>query len=534
VFNTKQKHNHKNKGPSSSTVSHSRNTNQIDNTAEVIQQSSLDDLTPENILQLQRIHGNQFVNKLVQRSAKNQHEPATVIQRKKDSQKQGLLSEEPDGGSMDMGLLNIDDPVYTNPFEDPNMPIPDVSDVDENDPNYPFYIGDESTTLGKEDKMKVGKGGSTGKFEDLGKFGKVGYDSYKIGDVGSKGFGNSVNENMDDVQSSKAEMSDAVKGFGPKMKSAMQETKSAAEGTTGLEDSDVGAIGVSGGVSKAGEVLKPMIGAITSTAGPFLTIIGAVLGGVFKIYNGVNDTIKAKTVYSALNAKAKELVDKIANEDENSNETTSLLQSQSTDVGEFAAYGKAKVLRRFIGKAFDTAIAIGQFISQILAYFTGPVAAIFGGIELALGLVKAAKNISTKIKGLFKAIFGKRGKNREKNANFIVEKAIGGDEDAINTLLGMGAFGDSWMEALQAATGLTDGATMLGSKTLGKANVKLEHTKKKLSMGTTVKVKDKNDQAALLAPPSTKGEVADYFALLKKTKLLKVYTKFIFKELSST
>ncbi len=174
------------------------------------------------------------------------------------------------------------------------------------------------------------------------------------------------------------------------------------------------------------------------------------------------------------------------------------------------AYAFAKTKRGFWINLARAVVSAGQFIARMITFLSGASAAFISeAVNGALALSKSVVRVGQMVKGVYKAIRSKRGKRRLEAANTIVDKAINGDEQMLQLILDLKPFDvkTRFMHHIKhglAVTGHT--VASLKSDTLGTTDY---NTKSK----RRVKVKQLK---RLLEVPKTKEDLKDYLAVAQE------------------
>lgn len=146
-------------------------------------------------------------------------------------------------------------------------------------------------------------------------------------------------------------------------------------------------------------------------------------------------------VLAAATAKDKHTKSNAYNAHRKGKEMTSKSKAKPQDVEDIANYASAKNTRAMFEAWADVMQALATVASGVLTIVGATVA----GVGALVGLVVGAANIGVKAlrglgrtgKAFFKMIMGTRGKNRNTNANKLVDLAMGGNSEAAEMLLQM-------------------------------------------------------------------------------------------------
>jgi len=536
-------------------------------------------MTPENILQLQRQFGNKFVSNLVQRqqttntseTSKIQRHPfPKMLQRDDDDENLGLLnndSMESDNSTFEtFGPLEPEEK-STNPFES-DEPF-EMPDNDSNEPN-PFdeMMNEENDKKGQNPNLKVDNMGYTGKVGKGLSLGKGVYTGYKTGDdisqlvsdtslnkhIGkgtdyvsnktSKGVKNLLN-----IKSSDNDDDTSKKGAGwwSKIKSAI------ATIIEGIKEGKQKGVNFFAPVMNAIGQVKDVLEDMAKYSIPFISTIVSAITGAYSVYSSWS-TYQA---FDIAGKEAKQLLE--ANEDENTNEKTSLLKDKSSSKS--ARYAAAKTFRAFWSKLASFGLTLGKGIAEIAALFTGGATE---AIALGLSLAKSAQKAVGYAKALYKIIKGTKGKNRALHANKIMENADDGNEDSLKLLLDLGLTGDIWMGKLATKLDVKydptykDYTEVLYSRFLGKVkdnvvsfgsnignnlaketrSMNKEHGKKIPKKISNLIEKhfidtDKQTALALMIEPRTTQEMHMYLQNLKEVGMYEDFAKEVMSSMKS-
>jgi hypothetical protein len=110
-------------------------------------------------------------------------------------------------------------------------------------------------------------------------------------------------------------------------------------------------------------------------------------------------------------------------------------------LGKVAHYAYKKTRRAFWSSIVNMALRTVKWISYAITVLSGGTTAVVtGAIALSADITRALMGISTKLKGFWKAITGKRGAMRKKSAGELMTLALGGNEDAIQTIWDVNPF----------------------------------------------------------------------------------------------
>lgn len=201
--------------------------------------------------------------------------------------------------------------------------------------------------------------------------------------------------------------------------------------------------------------------------------------GFAAIGYGIYDTHAKYNQWKAFKTSAKDTTSWVANNKKKTSVKSPLLikNTKQDQVNKVSKYGAAKSFRGFLNKLFNLIMSIGQFIANMIALLSGGTLAAFSGIaKLAIGLVTAAKTAISKVKGFFKWITGTRGKARMANANILVDKALSGNEEALKLILKLDLFGFVWMRTIRARLGISK--IPLANDTMKKLKMRVKASKK--------------------------------------------------------
>jgi|GEM_PF-3316070 len=429
-------------------------------------------LTPENILQLQRQFGNKFVTNLLQRQLAPDATPETtplqrqslfgIVQREPKDEDQGLLGN--DTVQNDFETLGIDpepDPEEENNepdvqdmlglgFDDTKKDDKGVDDTFEDWPEWGDEDNEESQKKnGKDNSIKVDDWGEDSKFGKVKNRGMIGYNAYKadntvseltkghgVQDYVGKGVKGTVKgiDNLLDHGKFKQKPDDS-KGsvWWSALKDALKSVTSAIK--EGLKASTEFLAPVMEAIGKVADVLQE----IAKYGVPFVSTIMSAVVGAYNAYS-------SWYTYKAFDVTAKEAQELLeANEDENTDENSQLLKDKSSKKS--ATYAAAKTWRAFWSKLTSFALTLGKGVSEIATLFTG------GASEIAALGFQLAKSAQTGVgyaKALYKHLKGTKGVNRSKHANQIMDNADSGNEDSLKLLVSLGLTGDLWMVKLAA------------------------------------------------------------------------------------
>ena len=118
-----------------------------------------------------------------------------------------------------------------------------------------------------------------------------------------------------------------------------------------------------------------------------------------------------------------------------------LAKNKESEAQEIGVYAYKKVARGYIdaliGFGADFIDFVGNMAS-IIGFFIMGVGAVVGGVikSVASG-IKALRAVGRSIKGIYKFIMGKKGKNRKENSVQLISAAGQGDEGAAEAILGL-------------------------------------------------------------------------------------------------
>lgn len=113
-------------------------------------------------------------------------------------------------------------------------------------------------------------------------------------------------------------------------------------------------------------------------------------------------------------------------------------QSEAQEIGVYAYKKVARgVIDAYVGLAAESIDFIGNLSAFIGAFFAGAGAIVGGIIKTVAAGIKALRAVGRSIKGLWKFITGRKGKNREKNSVGLISAAGEGDEGAAEAILGL-------------------------------------------------------------------------------------------------
>ena len=106
-----------------------------------------------------------------------------------------------------------------------------------------------------------------------------------------------------------------------------------------------------------------------------------------------------------------------------------------------AAYGYAKTRRGFWLNLIRSIVTAGQIIARLATFLTGGMATLVTeAVNASMGLAKASVRLGQIIKGIYKRIRGTRGKRRLEGANAIVDKAMQGDKAMLQLMVDLEPF----------------------------------------------------------------------------------------------
>jgi hypothetical protein len=110
-------------------------------------------------------------------------------------------------------------------------------------------------------------------------------------------------------------------------------------------------------------------------------------------------------------------------------------------LGAVAHYAYKKTSRAFWTSLVNMALRTVKWISYAITVLSGGTTAVVtGALALAADITRALIGISSKLKGFWKAVTGRRGAMRKKNATELVRLAKKGNEDAIQTIWDVNPF----------------------------------------------------------------------------------------------
>jgi hypothetical protein len=129
---------------------------------------------------------------------------------------------------------------------------------------------------------------------------------------------------------------------------------------------------------------------------------------------------------------------------------------------DIAKYAYKKTSRAFRYSIAKIALKIVRMIALIITLLTGGTSAVVtASIAAIAAAVETLGSLYRKIKGFIKKIRGTRGANRNKNAEELVKLAKGGNEAAAQTIIDVDPFDATTMKAMRAIT------NKLGAKLVG-------------------------------------------------------------------
>ena len=204
--------------------------------------------------------------------------------------------------------------------------------------------------------------------------------------------------------------------------------------------------------------------------------------------------------------------------------------NKKVDIG---SYGAEKTIRGTIINTFRAIASAGSFVAHLLTLLTGGVASLISETTaVALGLGKIAIRAGQLIKGAWKAFRGKRGKERLKNANTIVDMAIKGDEDMLQLLLDLNVFDTMWIWRLKRKGLYGKDVVMHNWKSRGLANSndfeKINKAQHEFEQAKDVKVDRRIEikhLKILKSKPETIDELKTYLKVAKSANALTDITK---------
>ena len=144
-----------------------------------------------------------------------------------------------------------------------------------------------------------------------------------------------------------------------------------------------------------------------------------IFATVFNIAKLINEVLTAGDAIKDMRALSKARVSK-----------------NETDLAAAAHYGYAKVRRRMIKYVKNSFLQLTKLVGRIVTLATAGLGAIVGqAMDAVASLLIAAEKAFEKIKGFYKWIKGRRGKNRWANAEKIIAAALGGEPAALQLLV---------------------------------------------------------------------------------------------------
>ncbi|MEL6269336.1 MAG: hypothetical protein AAFV33_04065 [Chloroflexota bacterium] len=284
------------------------------------------------------------------------------------------------------------------------------------------------------------KTNKVGDFGNMGTAKNMGMNAYTAkggADAGTElATGTSVSDKLEEAASEK--FSSALNAAGSKLSKAL-------EGVA----SDSGNGGDPGVLDALAETLSNIfseIGTVLGVVADFASVIG---GAIFKVGKSFMDMRGKYKKWQTFNETAKTTFSYlVANEDENTDETSQLVKQKG--VGKVATYAAGKTFRAFLTHIFRFTATVGQAISDIVSLFTAGAGQV---AKLGITLVKAGEKALRWVKGIYKFAKGTRGENRALNANELVTMAQEKDEEALQLLLDLKLTNNTWMIKLAAKLG---------------------------------------------------------------------------------
>lgn len=170
--------------------------------------------------------------------------------------------------------------------------------------------------------------------------------------------------------------------------------------------------------------------------------------------------------YSAWKGAAQDALDILAPSEDMSGDINAPLLSVQPSTKTAATYAQAKSLRALVSKIIGFARSIAKAVGEIAALFTGGLGNL---ISLSASILGSVATAGRWLKALYKIAKNTKGKNRETNANIVMEAATGGDDLMLKTLVDLALTDDIWMITLAAKMGTTYNPKTDGSGWIAKA-----------------------------------------------------------------
>ncbi len=187
--------------------------------------------------------------------------------------------------------------------------------------------------------------------------------------------------------------------------------------------------------AKGGDILSDAL------QGAVLWVIGKAFAGVvlgMDLINLFNKHLRRMTGYKAT-------MDKLGVDTDGNIQDDSVKQDTDKNrLANIAFYAWQKTRRAVANSAMKIALKIIKWISYAITLVSGGTTAfVTATIAIAADATRLFTGLYSKIKGLIKKVGGKRGKARQSNASDLLGLAIGGDKDALQTIIDVNPFDEA-------------------------------------------------------------------------------------------
>jgi len=441
---------------------------------DMLLRSGQDNYTPKQVLQLQRVLGNQATIQLVRKVDSKPRDFTKLKMVQRDTQSGGLPPPPPENDSQSGGLPPP--PQYDDEKEDSNDPPPFMSEVTgQGGPNFEISNDEKQESTLKEfngitdpvtyahKALKKYRAHLQNNPNDT-TFTQNWHD-WEVEQV-AEGWANMKEDDQKSYQHvvSQLVLEDQRIEYAVSAKQFEQSDETVgkiSEGLeTGLNVSAVTGAGFSVGTGVDIAVkLKDGIGTLlTTSASAFEKIVSTIIGFVWLPLLIGYEAIRAFHYHKRRRDGYKSRMDSLEGKDKKDKDESKLY--------EISKYAYKKTKRAFNTSMAKIALRIVRMISLVVTVLTGGTSAsITGAIAAITAVVESTETLYRKIKGLGKIIMGSRGKNREKNAEELVKLAKNGNEDAAQTILDVNPFDEFTMRQFRKLSNKV-APTLLGGSSI--------------------------------------------------------------------
>jgi len=419
--------------------------------SDMLLRSGQDDYTPKQIMQLQRVLGNQATLQLV-RKQKPQGRDFTKLKMVQRDEKGGLPPPPPENDNESRGLPPPPDYDEDNKSDDPPPLFSESTGLSLNNSQQTSSIKSLHHLINMPDKFAKEVLNKYTAHLQLNPNDKTFTQNWKDFEVDAfaegwveipaneqKGHQYAVSQLV--LEDQRVETAVSAKQF-EKSDQNIGKKLEKAEGAL-----NVGMITSAGfSVGKGVEIalkLKDGIGELLKTTfNAFEKTLNMIIGFVWLPLLIGYEVVKAFHYHKRRRDGFKTRMDALEGKNDKTKEESKLYN--------VAKYGYKKTRRAFATSMAKIALRVVRMISLIITVLTGgTTAAVTGAIAAISAIVESSETLYRKVKGLIKIGLGTRGKNRQKNAEELVKLAKNGNVDAAQTILDVNPFDEFTMKNLR-------------------------------------------------------------------------------------